>query len=266
VPRISGFTFPPDRPVDNAGSVTIFDSRGNSSYDAGQFQLRGRLRNSLVYQVSYTLSRATDDASDVFDLAGSSALPQNSFTRAGELAASNFDARHRFTYNFIFDFPKPDAASNEVYRYIFGGLQIASTGTFQSGQPFTVNSIFDVNLDGNLTDRPDRTTGIIRTGERSQPLRLAVAPTTLLAALGADGRVPRNSFRAGNFLELDLSIVKNIPITEQQRLVLRVDVFNFINRANYGIPVRFLEAPGFGRATDTITPGRRIQFALKYTF
>jgi hypothetical protein len=30
--------------------------------------------------------------------------------------------------------------------------------------------------------------------------------------------------------------------------------------------VRFLEAPGFGQATDTITPGRRIQFALKYNF
>ena len=33
-----------------------------------------------------------------------------------------------------------------------------------------------------------------------------------------------------------------------------------------GVPVRFLEAPGFGRAVDTITPGRRIQFALKYNF
>jgi len=45
-----------------------------------------------------------------------------------------------------------------------------------------------------------------------------------------------------------------------------MDIFNFINRANYGIPVRFLEAPGFGQATDTVTPGRRIQFGLKYIF
>jgi hypothetical protein len=45
-----------------------------------------------------------------------------------------------------------------------------------------------------------------------------------------------------------------------------MDVFNFINRANFGIPVRLLEAPGFGQAMDTITPGRRIQFALKYSF
>jgi hypothetical protein len=45
-----------------------------------------------------------------------------------------------------------------------------------------------------------------------------------------------------------------------------MEMFNFINRANFGIPVRFLEAPGFGAATNTVTPGRRIQFALKYQF
>jgi len=30
--------------------------------------------------------------------------------------------------------------------------------------------------------------------------------------------------------------------------------------------VRFLEAPGFGKAVDTITPGRRIQFMVRYLF
>jgi hypothetical protein len=38
------------------------------------------------------------------------------------------------------------------------------------------------------------------------------------------------------------------------------------NRANFGVPVRYLEAPAFGRATRTITPGRRVQFSLKYEF
>ncbi len=46
----------------------------------------------------------------------------------------------------------------------------------------------------------------------------------------------------------------------------RTDIFNFIDRANFGVPVRLLEAPGFGRATSTVTPGRRIQFSLKYGF
>ena len=89
---------------------------------------------------------------------------------------------------------------------------------------------------------------------------------SLLAPLGQDGTVPRNSFRAGSLLDLDLAFIKRFVIREGHALQFRTDIFNFINRTNYGIPVRFLEFPGFGRATDTVTPGRRIQFALKYIF
>ena len=65
---------------------------------------------------------------------------------------------------------------------------------------------------------------------------------------------------------MDASITKPFAIRENQSILLRVDIFNFINLANYGIPVRLLEAPGFGQATNTVTPGRRLQFALKYSF
>jgi hypothetical protein len=233
-------------------------------------QARGRFMKRMQYQVAYTLSRTEDDVSDVFDLAGAPALPQNSNPgspnfRAGERGPSNFDARHRFSYNFIYELPEYKDR-NAALRFFFGGLQIASSGFFQTGQPFTVNSIFDVNLDGNLTDRLNTTNGIVVTGDRSQPLMLTADPATLRAAFGQDGSVPRNSFRAGNVLDLDLSFIKKFAITESKGLTFRMDIYNFTDRANYGIPVRFLEAPGFGRATDTVTPGRRIQFALKYTF
>jgi hypothetical protein len=88
----------------------------------------------------------------------------------------------------------------------------------------------------------------------------------MLAPAGQDGRSDRNSFRAGNLLDLNLAVIKNFAIPHGQNVALRVDVFNFINRANFGIPVRFLEAPGFGKAYNTVTPGRRVQFALKYSF
>ncbi|HEX8651687.1 MAG TPA: TonB-dependent receptor [Pyrinomonadaceae bacterium] len=257
------------RPITTIGPVNIFEATGRSDYDALQLQLRGRFRRKLQYQVAYTFSKSNDDVSDVFDLAGASALPQNSLTFAGEYGPSNFDARHRFSYNFIWDLP--DFSDHDpFFRQVFGNLQIAGTGRFQTGQPFTVNSIFDVNLDGNLTDRLNTTNGIQLTGDRRQPIRVASEADrldgSLLAQIGQDGQVGRNSFRAGNILELDLAVIKNFEITEKSRLQFRVDIFNFLNRANFGIPVRFLEAPGFGQATDTVTPGRRIQFALKFSF
>jgi Carboxypeptidase regulatory-like domain len=251
------------RPDPRIGPIYRFETTGESRYDALQLQLRGRLR-SFQYQAAYTFSKAEDDVSDVFDLAGAPALPQNSRTLAGERGPSNFDARHRFSYNFIYTMP---SLAGTALHHILGGLEIASTGQFQTGQPFTVNSLLDVNLDGNLTDRLNSTGGIARTGDRQQPLLLTTANTlAMLAAPGTDGSVGRNSFRAGNLMLFNVAVVKNFALTETQRLIFRMEVFNLTNRANFGIPVRFLEAPGFGTATDTVTPGRRIQFALKYNF
>jgi hypothetical protein len=280
-PQFSGVVLPPGtnvtpdgfiiggRPVSGVGPVNVFESTASSDYDALQVQLRGRLQSKFQYQVSYTFSKSTDDVSDVFDLAGAPALPQNSLTFEGERGPSNFDARHRFSYNFVWDLP--DFSDHDrAFRKVFGGLQIAGIGRFQTGQPFTVNSIFDINLDGNLTDRLNTTNGITLTDDRSNPIRVTNEAErlngSLLAQIGQDGAIGRNTFRAGNVLELDLAVVKNIALTEQQRLTFRMDIFNITNRANFGVPVRFLEAPGFGRATDTVTPGRRIQFALKYSF
>ncbi len=254
------------RPVDRAGSVMIYASSANSRFDSFQVQLRGRFRGATQYQISYTLARATDDVSDVFDLAGAPALPQNSFTFAGERAAANFDVRHRLAYNFIAALP---AFRNRAraFRFLFGNFQLAGTGALRTGQPFTVNSIFDVNLDGNLTDRLDNTNGLVVTGNRRQPLRVTTAdPNSMLAPIGQDGRIGRNTFRAGNVIELDLSVSKKLLVSGSKSLLLRADIFNFINRANFGVPVRWLGATNFGQATETITPGRRIQLAIKYAF
>jgi hypothetical protein len=242
------------RPTAQAGAVTIYEASANSRYDSLQLQLRGRLRRALQYQFSYSYSRAEDDVSDVFDVAGASALPQNSRTFAGERARANFDAPHRFTYYFVFDVPQAR------------GLQLSGTGSAQSGQPFTVNSIFDVNLDGNLTDRLNSANGLTVTGNGRQPLVVAGDPSALLAPIGRDGAVGRNTFRAGGFVELNFAVSKNFSLWRQHLVNLRADFFNATNRANFGVPARFLGAVGFGQAIETVTPGRRVQFALRYQF
>jgi hypothetical protein len=278
-PQFTGFALSPGtqlspagklvggRPDPTIGTVNLFETSANSSYNALQLQVRGRFARRLLYNAAYTLSKAIDDVSDVFDLAGAPALPQDSFDLAAERGLANFDARHRFAYDFIYDFPS-FANRGSAMHFIFNGLQIASLGQFQTGQPFTVNSLYDVNLDGNLTDRLNSTNGLIVTGDRRQPLQLAsgVSTFSLLAPIGQDGQVGRNTFHTGSILELDLALIKNFLIAGEKKMTFRMEVFNFINRANFGVPVRYLEAPGFGQATDTVTPGRRIQFALKYSF
>lgn len=255
------------RPVPGVGGITIFQTIASSRYDALQVQLRGRYNflGATQFQANYTYGKVDDNASDVFDLAGAPALPQNSLTFAGERGAANFDVRHRVSSNYISDLSSW-GKKNSFLHLIFNGLEVAGTGIFQTGQPFTVNSINDVNLDGNLTDRLNSTTGIVLTGDRSRPLRLTVDPSTLLAPVGQDGQVARNTFRAGNLWLANGSLIKTVNFSEHTKLIFRTEVFNLFNRSNFGIPVRFLESPGFGRATDTVTPARRIQFGLKLAF
>jgi hypothetical protein len=97
-------------------------------------------------------------------------------------------------------------------------------------------------------------------------LILTADPATLLAPIGADGGIARNTFRAGGVVQLDLAASRRVHLSGAHTLLFRCEIFNLTNRANFGVPVRYLEAPAFGRATRTITPGRRVQFSLKYEF
>jgi hypothetical protein len=218
----------------------------------------------LLYQFAYSYARAEDDVSDVFDVAGAPALPQNSRAFAGERGRANFDAPHRFTYYFVYD--APEIKGNRAARFFLNGLQLSGAGSVQSGQPFTVNSIYDVNLDGNLTDRLNTLNGLTVTGDRRQPLRVTGDGLALLAPIGRDGGLGRNTFRAGNFVDVNFAVSKNFTLWRQHLLQLRADIFNAVNRANFGVPARMLGAVGFGQAVETVTPGRRLQFALKYLF
>ncbi|MEP7336231.1 MAG: hypothetical protein ABI977_00575, partial [Acidobacteriota bacterium] len=252
------------RPYQGLGAVYIFETDANSSYNALQMELRGRYRSAVNYQLAYTWSKAIDEASDVFDLAGASALAQNSFDRRGERGLANFDLTHRFTYYVTYALPQ--YRGSRFGQALLNGWQVASTGQLQSGQPFTVNSLYDVNGDGNLTDRLNSVSGIVVTNRRERPLALNSA--ALLAPSGANGQVGRNTFRNGNFVLLNAAISKNFVLTERQSLTFRAELFNFINRNNFGIPVRYLEAPGdnFGKSVDVLTPNMRLQLALKYIF
>ena len=265
IPVVFGLVNSPVRPVAGIGTINRFETTAKSSYDSFQMRAQGRFRRHLSYGVSYTLAKANDDVSDVFDMAGAFVLPQNSLKVSEEWGPANFDLRHSLSYNFVYDFSKAKSGSH-LLRLFSDGLQIAGSGQVHSGQPFTVNSTIDVNLDGNLTDRLNTTDGILVTGEGQEPLRLTTTNTLmLLAPFGQDGRVGRNNFRAGNLVELDLAVIKTWRMGGST-LTFRTDIFNLLNRANFGVPVRFLEAAGFGKSTNTITPGRRFQFSLKYSF
>jgi hypothetical protein len=267
---LNGALLPPQAPAPEAGLAvvrTLFESSASSTYNSLQVEVRKHYAERFQFRTAFTYSHAIDDVSDFFDMAGAFALPQNSLRRS-ERASSNFDIRVRSVTHFVKDYLK-DLVFFGPRR--LGGWQFAGIVTAQTGQPFTVNSAFDINRDGNLTDRLDNTDGLIRggaTGDRSVQLRLAPGtnPFDLLAADGNDGAVGRNTFRAPGLFSFDLSVTKFFNFNDRVRLHARTEIFNLFNRTNFGIPVRILESPAFGRSTYTTTPPRTIQLVVRLHF
>jgi hypothetical protein len=258
----------PTRPIAALGAYQVFDSSATSSYHALQVGVTKRFSRGWQMTAAYAWSHALDDVSDVFDLAGAFTLPQDDRNLRLERGHANFDIRHRFIYSTIANVPFLSRFNNArgAVGVLFGNWQFASISTYQTGQPFTVNTSFDVNGDGNLTDRIHNTGGLTVIDERQQKLSFTGNPTTLFAAIGQNGAVGRNTFRASGVAKTDFTLIRNFRVRENQSLVFRAEAFNLWNRTHFGVPVRILEAPAFGRSVSTALPARQIQLALKYLF
>lgn len=258
---------PDDRPNPFLGPYQLFESSANSNYHALQLEARTRYHRGYQFTAAYTWSHAIDDVSDVFPIAGAPIIAQDSANLRAERASANFDIRHRFAASLLWDVPF-FRNSNGVVRALLNDWQIASVFQAQTGQPFTLNVPFDANLDGNLTDRASTTNGLVFfSGNR--PERVAVAPgrsVTDFFVLTKNGAVGRNTARGAGLVNLDLSVSRTVQFAETKDLLFRVEFFNLLNRANFGLPVRTIGAPGFGSAVDTATPARMIVLVVKSSF
>jgi hypothetical protein len=246
------------RPFPFLGSYTSVESDADSSYHSLQLELNRRFSRGFQSTAAYTWGHAIDEVSDLFDLAGSRAFPQNSFDRRAERGNAGFDVRHRLAGSFIWDLPLFQRSQ------LYGGWQLAGVFTLQTGQPFTILAPFDLNLDGNLTDRLNTRVGFREVNDG--PLRFEFAdPLNQLASLGNAGAEGRNTFRAPGIATLDLAVTKHFRFQETRDLELRAEFFNVFHRTHFGMPVHQVDFPGFGSSVNTLIPGRVIQLGLRLT-
>lgn len=250
------------RPYPFLGAFTSIESDAASVYHSLQAELGARLARGVHLTAAYTWSHAIDDVSDLFDLAGGRSLPQNSLD-SDERGDANFDLRHRLAAGFVWDL------SGRERKGLLGAWRLAGIVALQTGQPFTVISSVDVNLDGNLTDRLQTTEGVREVNEgalRYQFPTSFAAQRALLAADRTDGAVGRNTFRAPGAATVDVAASKSLRLAETQAIEFRAEVFNLLNRTHFGIPAHTLFTPALGRSVNTTVAARTVQLALRYKF
>ncbi|PYV14691.1 MAG: hypothetical protein DMG07_11440, partial [Acidobacteria bacterium] len=255
------------RPNPFLGPYQIFENSAGSSFHSLQLEARKRYSYGLSFTGSYAWSHAIDDVSDIIETAGAPSIAQDSQNLGGERASGSFDVRHNFVVSVIADLPLRRAWARGAARWL-DGWQLASIFRARTGQPFTIQVPLDANLDGNLTDRPSTTQGLVFfDGHRAQRLEVAAdRKVSDYYVLGRDGLVGRNTARGDGLVNWDLALNKKLRFRDFRSVEFRAEVFNLLNRANFGIPVRTIGDPGFGSSVNTVTPARVVQFAIKLGF
>ncbi|HMF02960.1 MAG TPA: TonB-dependent receptor, partial [Terriglobia bacterium] len=243
----------PGQPV---GNITKVEGTGNSSYNALWITANRRMTRGLQLNTSYTWSKSLDFNS----LSSGGVVAQNSYNLPGDRGLSDFDARHRFVINAIYELPFKR-------NRLVAGWQLSAIIQAQSGSPINILSNNSVVTGVANTLRPDVTGPIHVIGSVDRWFDTSVfVPVERFGSLG------RNVVIGPPFNNTDMSITKNTVLGERTRMQFRTEVFDLFNHANFGQPGNIVGSPNFGRITSTRFPtgefgsSRQIQFAIKVLF
>jgi Carboxypeptidase regulatory-like domain len=246
----------PGTPLNN---ITEISSPGNSSYNALWMTANKRLARGLQFNASYTFSKSIDYNS----LNSQGVVVQNGFDLRNDRGLSDFDARHRFVINALYELPFRGSRLAE-------GWQLSTIVQLQGGNPVNLvigGAGFTGTSNTVRTDLVGPIT-ILEDPNRWFDTSAFASPTTPSAHFGNLGR---NVVIGPSFHNVDFSVLKNTKITERLNVQFRTEIFDLFNHANFGQPIRIF-GDTFGQITNTRFPtgdsgsSRQLQFALKFTF
>jgi hypothetical protein len=263
-------------------------SEGNTSYNALQIDVNRRLSKGFQIRANYTFSKNLDENSALTIAQGANqpqmVMDRNDLKR--DWGPSALNVRHQASFSAHYDLPFGKGqrwmgnASTNVNKVI-GGWQLNEITTLLSGFPFTPQIGLNRSGDGDSRnpDRPNLNpafTGPVVTGNPNQwfdPNAFTVP------AYGTFGNLGRGTYSGPGLSEVDLSILKNIAVSERVSLQFRAEFFNLMNHTNYASPNQTVFTntgsatapvysinPTAGLITSLATNPRQIQFGLKLMF
>jgi hypothetical protein len=159
--------------------------------------------------------------------------------------------------------------ANAVVDALAGGWRVTAINTMTSGVPvnLTYSPASTFNVSGAPTYRPNIVGDVYAPdGERSPTNYFnadnVVIPTDVTQPFG---NAPRNVARGPATYVLDMGLHKSVPLG-RGRMEFRVEIFNVLNRANFGAPNGNRSSSAFGTITSLVTTPRQVQLGLKLEF
>jgi outer membrane receptor protein involved in Fe transport len=255
-------------------SIIYFGNDTSSWYNGILVSFQRRFSKGFQAQASYTHAvgiAETDSGQTGGGVSAGGGREKYPNDRRAQKGLSGYDFRHVFTFNYSYDLPLGRGKSG-IAGHLLSGWQTTGILSVRTGQPQSVFAAISSALTPLAvnTRSPNAVPGftrdkIVKGGpdQYFDPNAYSAPGTRELGNLG------RNTLVGPGSVAWNPALFKKTSLTERTSLEFRVELFNALNRANFGTPASqvFTGTGGpvtnAGLITTTTTTSRQIQLALK---
>ena len=143
---------------------------------------------------------------------------------------------------------------------------VTSLITLQSGVPLAVIQTTNFNaFAGFGVQRPNLVGDPTPPADQRTPSHWFNTAAFEVAPMFKIGTASRNPVRGPSYRDVDLALMRRIPVGASRTLEVRAEVFNLLNTTNFGAPAGTAGIPAFGTITSALDP-RVVQLAMKLLF
>jgi hypothetical protein len=264
------------RPYKGYGVIRETENMASSRYNSFQVNWTRRFTGGLAFGVAYTLSKSMDNGSTNRDI-----VPFT-YDRSMLWGPSNFDTRHVFVANYIYELPFLKGKTN-VTGKLLGGWQISGITQFQTGMPSTVATGDDFAGVGTLGSMSGMGQPWIRNGTPQYTQKFAALgasdPNQWFTTTNPDGsaiftrpaqgaynkQLVRNAFYSPGWQNWNIGLFKRFQLTERAGVQFRAEAYNFVNHPNWSGANFTPTSSLFGKVTSKSSE-RNLQLALRFNF
>lgn len=252
-------------------AVTQYFAGFSSSYNALQVKL-DRHFGGLTMTTAFTWGKGMG-----FQSGDDGGLTWEINTRRN-YARNDFDRKLTYVQSFVYALPAGKGQkwlTSGPASYVLGGWQTSGVLTLTTGTPITLGA------SGSSLNTP----GEAQTPNEIAPLQILHGinvgnpwfnPASFTQPTGVTfGNTGRNFFSGPGLYSLNLSLFRNIRVTERFKVELRAETFNFTNTPQFSNPATSITSSTFGVVTGTVGSGtgvngtgggRALQLGVKVIF
>jgi hypothetical protein len=260
---------------------------GESMYNALQVKLEHHMSKGYSFLAAYTWSHSEDDAQNPGIGGGPSYRNTNIIPLKDEMTNSNYDVRHRFSFNGLYQLPFGSGQkylnSGGAMDYLVGGWSLSATWAAQTGIPFTVStgggnfvganglnqynairvgdafkgggSVPAGNVDSSSCPAKVKTRAnwynpcAFTDPAQGTAIPVGTFLTDLPDAIKYSGS-KSNQLHGPGWERVNMSAFKNFKTWREQYVQLRADAFNLFNTPSWGNPSTSDMSPNAGQITN----------------